>query len=123
MDNLKGCVVGQDVLITRVVGEDTTSITADGVPRSITFEVSLSYAARRWQPPYNWAMKLTYGASQYVELSSIVSFIENGLAQLALSVGAAVVAIGSRQAAFAMVLRMEAFMVAVCASAVYSALR
>lgn len=38
MDNVEDCVVGQDVFILRVVGEDATSTTVGGVPRSIPFD-------------------------------------------------------------------------------------
>lgn len=88
VDNFESCVVGQDVGIFRVVGEDTTSTTAGGVPCSITFDkiclVSLSYTARRWAAivQVGHEAENTYGASQYVELSSIVSRSENGLGQL-----------------------------------------
>lgn len=72
----------------RVVGEDTTSTTVGSVPRSIPFD-NVRSVGLSW----NWPSKAanaqggheaenTYGASQYVELSSIVSRIENGLGQL-----------------------------------------
>lgn len=38
VDNVEDCVVGQDVFILRVIGEDATSTTVGGVSRSIPFD-------------------------------------------------------------------------------------